>query len=134
MCDLDDIDAMREAIERVPEYVHIAAHKLWPASTMRDDWVWAHGLMDGDRPVLSQRRADRAQWFALGLTWTPARLLNLAAPHMPAWMFGQVDTGLSATARQHSIPAYCVPQARPKHLHFYPREDDASWRAGKLAQ
>lgn len=132
VADPDDLEAMREQIRDYPEWVHVAAHKLWPASTMRDSWVWGWGVMDGNQHVLSQRMQPHAEWFALGLTYTPARLLDLALPHMPAWVFGQVDSGLGAVARQHRIPGRVVPHARPKHLHFYSREDDASWRLGEV--
>jgi hypothetical protein len=130
VADPDDLDAMRAAIGTDPTLVRVGVHKLWPASTMRESWVWGHGKMDGNTPVMSQRMTLTAQWFALGLTYTPARLLDLAAPHMPAWVFGQVDSGLGAVARQHRIIGLAVPDARPKHLHFYSREDDASWRPG----
>jgi hypothetical protein len=133
VADPADMTAMRDAIERNPDYVHVSIHRLWPASTMRQDWVWAHGLWQQDAPVLSQRLSMIAEWWALGLTYTPAALLDLAVPHMPAWHFGQVDNGLAAIARQHKIPGRAVDGAQPKHLHYYPREDDASWRAGKLS-
>jgi len=132
VADPDDLAAICEQARDYPGFVGVAAHKLWPASTMLCDWVWAHGIMDGHWPVLSQKMQPRAEWFALGLTYTPGRLLDLALPHMPAWVFGQVDSGLGAVARQHGIPGRVVPHSRPKHLHFYPREDDASWRPGKL--
>lgn len=132
IADLDDLAEMHKAIERAPQFVHCSSHKLWPASTMRPDWVWAHGMWVGTAPVMSQNYAPYAQWFALGMTYTPARLLDLALPHMFQWVFGQVDSGLSATARQHNIPSYPVPKCRPKHLHFYPREDDQSWRPGMV--
>lgn len=131
--DPDDRDEMYKAIERAPEFVHCSVHKLWPASTMRPDWVYAHGIWKDNAPVMNQRLESRADWFALGFTYTPGRLLDLAAPHMFQWVFGQVDSGLSATARQHGIPAGPVPRCRPKHLHFYPREDDASWRPGMVS-
>lgn len=121
------------AIKRAPDLVHCSVHKLWPASTMREDWVYAHGRTVGGIHQLSQKLEPRADWFALGLTYTPARLLDLAAPHMINWVFGQVDSGLSAVALQHGIPAFPVPRCRPKHLHFYPREDDASWRPGAVS-
>lgn len=130
MIDPDDLNAMLKAVSSTPEYGWVSLHKLWPASTMRDDWVWAHGRMDDITPVLSQRIEDVAQWWALGFTYTPAALLNAALPHMPAWVFGQVDNGLSAVARQHHIPVHVMRSCRPKHLHFYSREDDASWRPG----
>lgn len=133
VADPDDLAEMHKAIERAPEYVHCSVHKLWPASTMRKEWVWAHGMWVGTAPVVSQQMAPYAQWFALGMTYTPAALLDLAAPHMFQWVFGQVDSGLSATARQHNIPAFPVPKCRPKHLHYYPREDDASWRPGQVS-
>jgi hypothetical protein len=128
--DPDDMDEMEKAINRSPEFVHCSVHKLWPASTMRESWVWAHGVWKDNAPVMGQRTDIRADWFALGFTYTPARLLDLAHPHMFQWVFGQVDSGLAAIARQHRIPAFPVPKCRPKHLHFYPREDDASWRPG----
>ena len=132
VADPDDLAAMRRHAETWPGMVHVAVHKLWPASTMLPDWVYGHGVMDGERPVLSQKLSGRADWFALGLTYTPAQLLDLAIPHMPAWQFGQVDSGLGAVARQHRIPGRAVTAARPKHLHFYPREDDASWRPARV--
>lgn len=130
--DPDDRRSMLAAIGMRPGSIHVATHKLWPASTMRDEWVYGHGVMRDGYPVLGQKWESRAEWFALGYTWTPGELLDLALPHMPAWVFGQVDSGLSATARQHGIPGYAVAQCRPKHLHFYPREDDASWRPGRV--
>jgi hypothetical protein len=132
VADPDDLEEMTKAIERAPEYVHCSVHKLWPASTMRPDWVWAHGAWRNNAPVMGQRMDTVADWFALGFTYTPARLLDIAMPHMFQWVFGQVDNGLAATARQHNIPAFPVPKCRPKHLHFYPREDDASWRPGMV--
>lgn len=128
--DPDDIAAMQAAIASRPGVVHVALHKLWPASTMRPDWVWGHGRWQNGAPVMSQMLWHTADWFALGLTYTPAVLLDLAAPHMFQWQFGQVDSGLAAVARQHHIGAFPVGKAHPKHLHFYPREDDASWRPG----
>lgn len=126
------MEAMRHAVEQAPDFIHCSVHKLWPASTMRDGWVFAHGLWKDNAPVMEQKVAPRADWFALGFTYTPGRLLQLAYPHMFQWVFGQVDSGLAATARQHFIPAFPVLRCRPKHLHFYPREDDASWRPGSL--
>lgn len=123
---------MRAEIESAPGSVWVSVHKLWPASTILEDWVWAHGRMDGNRPVLSQARTVAAEWFALGFTYTPAQLLDLAVPHMPAWVFGQIDNGLAAVARQHNIYAWAAEACMPKHLHFYPREDDASWRPGHV--
>lgn len=130
MTDPGDLDAMRAAILYRPTSVHVASHKLWPASTMRQSWVWGHGIMAGPEIIMGQMWQKRAEWFSLGLTYTPGRLLDLAAPHMPAWVFGQVDSGLSNIARDRGIPGFAVKEARPKHLHFYAREDDASWRPG----
>ena len=133
MTDPDDLEAMRAAIYYRPTAAHVASHKLWPASTMRDSWVWAHGICQGDQKIMGQMWQKYAEWFALGLTYTPGRLLDLALPHMPAWVFGQVDSGLSNIARDQGIPGFAVKNARPKHLHFYPREDDASWRPGLVS-
>lgn len=110
-----------------PEYVQVAPHKLWPASTGRNDWVWGHGPWQEPIPVMTQELHRHPGWFAMGLTWTPARLLDAAAPDMPAWEYGQTDMGLSRIARQLAIPVMVVAPARPKHMHFYPRKGDLGW-------
>lgn len=129
--DPDDFAAMHAHIGQEPSAVHVAAHKLWPASTGRERWSWGFGTWDDPHPVMGQIIPGTLGWFAMGLTWTPSVLLDLALPHMPFWEYGQVDMGLSRLAREHRIPIRIVPGAQPRHLHFDPREGDAGWRPGR---
>lgn len=116
------------AIERSPRAVWVAKHKLWPASTAREDWVWGFGPWRDGCPVMQQQPEWHPKWFAMGLTYTPGRLMDLAAPHMFAWVYGECDMRLSQLARDNSIPIMVAARSQPKHLHFYPREGDWGWR------
>ena len=111
---------MHAHIETDPEAVWVAPHKLWPASTGRGDWVWGHGPWDDTVPVMSQELYAPVEWFALGFTFTPRGLLEVAWPDLGAWEYGMIDMGLSRYARQNAIPMRLAILASPKHVHFYP--------------
>lgn len=128
VADPDDMAGMAEAITANPLAVWVARHKLWPASTGRDAWVWGYGPWEGDRPGMTQDPTVTPQWFALGLTYTPARLLDTVWADLECWEFGTIDMGLSRAAREMGIPIYVTPSCRPKHVHWTPRPDDVTYR------
>lgn len=126
---IDPLDAenMADSIDLEPDSVHVAPHRLWPASTGRQEWVWGHGLWGDNAPVMTQIISTPVEWFAMGFTYTPRRLLNIAFSHLPFWEYGMVDMGLSRLAREYDIPARLVLDCRPKHLHFIPGDDYMEW-------
>lgn len=126
--DLHDLAALQVAQASEPGAVWCSLHKLWPASTRRPTWVWAHGPWEGDRPGMSTSADGEPGWFAMGMTYTPAALLEDAKHELPLWRFGQIDMSLSATARELGIPIRVARLCQPKHLHYRPRKEDSSWR------
>lgn len=128
VADPDDHMAMLERIDYWPDAVWVALHKLWPASTGRAEWCWGHGRCEAGRPELGQEANVLPGWFAMGMTYTPASLLNHAAGDLPCWEFGQIDMSLSTMARQLEIPIRVAHRARPKHLHYLPRAGDMGYR------
>lgn len=76
---------------------------------------------------MSQVIAAAPGWFALGMTYTPRRLLNAALPQLPHWHYGQNDMGLSAIARKLDITIDSVYGCQPRHLHLDPGEDYLEW-------
>lgn len=129
--DPGDLDIMRGEAEWSPDEVIVAAHKLWPASTGRDAWVWGHGPWGGNVPVMSQQCVTAVGWFALGMTYTPRKLLDLALRDMDAWHYGQVDMGLSKIAREADIPMRAEYRGMPKHLHLSEGDAYLDWIGGQ---
>lgn len=123
VADPDDIETMRGFIDYDNSCVWASMHKLWPASTHRDTWVWAFGKVNGDRPVMSQSTEGPYGWFALGMTYLPAALLDIAVRDMPLWEFGMIDMGLSRTAREHGFTINVAGNCHPKHVHFTPHSN-----------
>lgn len=121
--DPDDLGALRRHALAHPDEVGVALHKLWPASTRRDTWVWGHGVMDGHMPVMSQDPWARPEWFAMGMIYLPGILLDKALPYLPEWQFGHVDMSLARTARENGIGARVVYNCLPKHLHYVTRSE-----------
>lgn len=116
--DPDDLDAMADAVADRPADVHTGMVKGWPASTGRPDWIWSHRSGRLGYPEAHQQEDAPVVYVSTCFLWTPARLLDLAQPVMPAWRWEQVDVGLSELALAHDIPRWAVPGCRPKHLHF----------------
>lgn len=129
VADPDDLAAMTARISYWPGAVWCSLHKLWPASTGRDDWVWAHGRWAEPVPEMTQQAMVMPGWFALGMTYTPAILLDKVAADLPCWVFGTIDMGLSAAARATGIPIRVAHECQPKHLHYLPRRGDPAWRS-----
>ena len=131
--DLDDIQAMTDAVAERPGDVHTGLVKLWPASTGRDDWIWSHRGGTLGSPTATQDETAPVTYFSIGFAWLPARLLNLACPGMESWRWGETDVKLSELALNEGIPAHVVPGCRPKHLHFQ-REHDGNVIRERAAQ
>ena len=128
VADPHDHAAMSECIRYNPYACWVARHKLWPASTGRDDWAWGFGPVDGDMPLFGQDPHTPLGWFALGMTYVPAQVLDYVVNDLACWMFGEIDMGLSRAARQLAVPIYPVAGCRPKHVHFTRRAGDVGYR------
>lgn len=122
--DPDDLAAMTEAVTEAPEVIHTAVLKLWPASTQHKDWFWSHRGGKVGAPAVTQDETTEVVYFAMGMVWLPARLLDLAFPAGRGWTLAQHDPELSELAVHNGIPARTVPGCRPKHLHFTQEHND----------
>lgn len=127
--DPDDIAAMRSAVLERPADLHTGLVKLWPESTGREEWIWSHRGGTVGFPAATQDLAVPVAYVSLGFLWAPARLLELAAPHLAARQWGETDVYLSETALNHGIAAHVVPDCRPKHLHYQKEHDGGQIRA-----
>lgn len=111
------VRAMFAAIAGRPEIVHTAPVKLWPVSTSRPDWHWAHWE---DHP--SQDIDGKANYFSFCFTYLPAQLLEACINARPKgladWTYPNVDASVSAQARRMGLGAWVVRDCYPVHVHW----------------
>lgn len=111
-----DLAAMGDAIPETPKMVLVGPVRLWPASTMRPDWVWGHWKA-GAGPT--QEFIERPDRYGFGFTYLPRALLEHAiAAGLEDWTFPNVDVKMADVARARRIRARTVDGCHPKHLHY----------------
>jgi hypothetical protein len=107
---------MLDAIHHAPKSVHVAPAKIWPISTKRDDWVWAHWQDDATQVL---EWSPKPKWFTLCFTYLPRRLITGAMLHgLPTWRYPGVDTNFCRLAQRLDIDINVVTGCSPKHLNY----------------
>ncbi|MFZ0665042.1 MAG: hypothetical protein WAM97_04755 [Acidimicrobiales bacterium] len=106
---------MMRAIGDDPESVWTAPVRIWPVSTMKDSWVWAHWETEP-----SQRIDDVANWFSFNFTYVPRALVEhcLKGNQLQSWTYPRVDASMARAARQMGIKGRVVQDCFPIHLHW----------------
>jgi len=115
---LDEI-AMTAAVESAPDAVHIAPARLFPRSSGRAGWIWAHWGETGEHSDFDpfiRHRAEPITRFSFSYTYLPEFLLRRT--DLARWAFPVVDQLMSKAAVGHDIPRLPVPECHPKHLHY----------------
>jgi hypothetical protein len=109
-----DYHAMMRAIPKEPGAVHVAPVRLWPKSTQRSDWYWAH-----HRGEASQEPCDDPTVFSFNFTYLPRALLDACRQAgMAKWTFPTCDSHVTEVAAKMHLPVRVVHDATPKHLHY----------------
>lgn len=108
------IGSMLSAIHAEPEAVHTAPVRIWPVSTMREDWTWAHWK---DSP--SQQIDYEPRWFSFCFTWLPGKLVRSAIKDgLQTWHYPHVDSNMSREAGRIGVPVRVVKDCWPVHVHW----------------
>jgi len=109
-----DHDAITACIDSDPEAVWTAPVRIWPVSTYRDDWVWAHWETEA-----SQHLDLTANWFSFNFTYLPRRLIGACLEAgLEGWQFPRVDAEVSRVARRMRVPGRVAAECRPVHMHY----------------
>jgi hypothetical protein len=114
MVDPGDYSAMLRSVHEAPHIVHVAPVKIWPVSTKRESWIWAHWRTE---PGMALELAPR--WFSFGFTYLPRMLLVQAdRAGFRRWAYPGVDMRMSETAQRCGIHARVVTGCWPKHMNY----------------
>lgn len=109
-----DYGAMLAAVHEAPQLVHVAPVRIWPVSTKREAWTWAHWT---EAP--SQRLELRPRYFSFCFTYLPRMLLVQAdRDGLKRWTYPGVDMRMSETAQRNGIGARVVTGCWPKHMNY----------------
>lgn len=111
------VAAMIAACASDPESVWTAPAKIWPTTTGRGDWIWAHWENeDGE----SQDCDEVARWFSFCFTYLPRRLIEhcLKNNRLQSWTYPIVDASVCKAARRIGVKGKVVPDCFPVHLHY----------------
>jgi hypothetical protein len=110
-----DVAIMMQAIGSNPDVVHVAPVKIWPVSTKRGQWVWAHSRDDN-----SQDDTDEPIGFGFSFTYLPRALIeSCIEAGLRSWAYPWTDTNVSKQARELGT-RICVVRngCSPKHLNY----------------
>lgn len=121
-----DFAAMQAAIGNDPGGVHVAPVRLWPQSTQREDWSWAHW---DEGHGLTQQWSDTPGRWSFNFTYVPRAVMNAASSRgieagprrrlkLAAWEFPTVDMNMNKVAKDCGIKAKIVEDCHPKHMHY----------------
>ena len=105
--------AMMGCIDSDPGCVWTAPVKIWPVSTHRRDWVWAHW-----ETKASQEIDEHPRWFSFCFTYLPRPLIDAAIRSgLRSWVYPKVDSNVARAAQRMGITARTVP-CFPIHTHW----------------
>lgn len=117
----EDWDALFASVLYKPLRVLAIPYILYPASTGRQDRVWAHRVAAADGKLAfapaSITCPTEIAAFGLGCTYLPGRLLDAMPDDLRQWDYPRLDSLLSDLARDLRLEMTAL--GRPAvHLHF----------------
>jgi hypothetical protein len=110
-----DMTNMLAAIHAHTEMVVVAPARIWPKSTKRKTWVWAHWST-----VASQEmETENVHWFTFNFTYLPRKVIEQAINDgLGNWRYPSVDKQMSESAAKAGVPIFVAENVYPKHLNF----------------
>lgn len=110
-----DMSNMLAAIHEHTDMVVVAPTRIWPLSTKRKDWVWAHWSKEASQVM----ETKNIHWFSFNFTYVPRKVIEQALKDgLADWAFPSVDKRMSQSAVRAKVPVYVAENVLPKHLNF----------------
>jgi hypothetical protein len=112
--DPEDLYQMLRAVGADDAAVHTAPVRIWPASTHKKAWTWAHWAAEP-----SQQVDEAPRWFSFCFTYLPRALIDRAVRDgLPDWTYPSVDSRVSQSAQAAGLRVRVVPDCWPKHINY----------------
>jgi hypothetical protein len=112
--DPEDHRQMLAAIDADPGVVHTAPARIWPVSTKRAQWCWAHWETGPGQHL------DRdPRWFSFCYTYLPRQLIEQAGRDgLRIWAYPSADKHMSETCQKLGLRVNVVADCWPKHVNY----------------
>jgi hypothetical protein len=109
------VDEMFAALDSDPKAVWVAPAKIWPQSTRRPRWVWAHRAGEASQEMAT----EGITFFSFCFTYLPSALIDRCVKAgMSDWTFPTVDQRVSRVARESRTRIRVVEGIEAIHLHY----------------
>jgi hypothetical protein len=113
--DPGDLTNMLTAIHEHDKMIVIAPARIWPISTKRKNWVWAHWSTEASQVM----ETENIRWFTFNFTYLPKKVIEQALTDgLTEWTYPNVDKRMSESAVTAGVPVYVAENVLPKHLNF----------------
>jgi hypothetical protein len=110
-----DLTGMLQAIHTHDKMVVTAPARIWPRSTKRKEWSWAHWSKDPNQVL----ETENIRWFSFNFTYLPKKVLEQAIKDgLTSWTYPRCDMRMSDAAFNAGVPVYVAVDVQPKHLNF----------------
>jgi hypothetical protein len=110
-----DLTNMLAAIHEHGNMVVVAPARIWPISTKRKDWSWAHWVNKPSQIL----EIENVRWFTFNFTYSPRKVIEQALNDgLSSWTYPRVDKRVADAAFKAGIAVYVATDVKPKHLHF----------------
>jgi hypothetical protein len=110
-----DMENMLAAIHGHDKMVVTAPARIWPKSTKRKSWVWAHWSTEASQVM----ETKNIRWFTFNFTYLPKKVIEQALKDgLADWTFPSVDKRMSEAAVRAGVPVHVAENVSPKHLNF----------------
>jgi len=110
-----DLTNMLAAIHEHDKMVVVAPARIWPKSTKRKGWVWAHWSTEASQVM----ETENIRRFTFNFTYLPRRVIEQALEDgLVDWKYPNVDTRMADAAVRAGVPVYVAQNVLPKHLNF----------------
>jgi hypothetical protein len=110
-----DLSNMLAAIHHHDKMVVVAPARIFPISTKRSEWSWAHWSVKASKEM----ETKNIRWFSFNFTYLPRRVIEQAlTDNLVAWTYPSVDKRMSDAAFKAGVGVYVAESVYPKHLNF----------------
>lgn len=110
-----DLTNMLAAIHHHDKMVVVAPARIWPISTKRSQWAWAHWSAKASQVM----ERENIRWFSFNFTYLPRQVIEQAlSDGLINWTYPSVDKRMSDSAFKAGVKVHVAENVYPKHLNF----------------
>lgn len=110
-----DLTNMFRAIHNHDQMVVVAPARIWPKSTQKKVWTWAHWSKEPSQTM----ETENIRWFSFNFTYFPKKVIEQAiGDGLVNWKFPRCDMRMSDAAFHAGVKVFVAEDVYPKHMNY----------------